>query len=531
MLYDIALAIYVIGTTVGLWFVFKKSGVAPWKSVVPLYNIVVWVQMCNKDWKWYVGFLIPGVNIFTFLLLVVETARCFRRTNFWEQTLGVLLPCFYLPAIGLAAGVVYHDPKTDPPEKVSEGRDWAEAVVFALIAAILIRGFVFELFSIPSSSMEKSLLVGDHLVVSKLAYGPRVIQTPLSLPLVHNLVPGINIKSYFDWPHLPYHRYPGYSHVKRYDAVVFNFPAGDTILSNFPDGKYTYYDAIERYGREAVVSGQVVDGEKGPLGRIVTRPVDKREHYIKRCIGLPGENLQIVDQRVLINGEEIEAPEEAQFMYAVLVSPSFDYTKLLDKYGVSQEDMEYARYYQNMIYYEHGIPVPHLFVPLTKENSERLAAEYPAVTKVEPLPNGPYAIKEYLGLTADTTVLYAHVERRGWTVDNFGPIHIPAAGEVLHLTLDNLPLYRRVITAYEGNTLEVRGGAIFINGQQSDTYTVQQNYYWMMGDNRHNSQDSRFWGFVPEDHIAGRALRVLWSWDRDHHRIRWNRTFKNANDR
>ena len=209
------------------------------------------------------------------------------RMGFWEQTFGVLLPCVYLPMVGLKKGWEYHDPKSDPPKKASEGRDWAEAITFALIAAILIRGFVFELFSIPSSSMERSLRVGDHLLVSKMAYGPRVIMTPLALPLMHNTLLGTTLQSYLDWPQLPYYRFPGYTHVKRYDAVVFNFPEGDTIVSNFPGCQRTYYEAVRASGREAVLAGdgyfvdRYANGEevRVPAGKVLTRPLDKREVY------------------------------------------------------------------------------------------------------------------------------------------------------------------------------------------------------------------------------------------------------------
>lgn len=558
MIYNILLAIYCIGTVVGLWFVFKKAGVAPWKALIPVWNIVEWVRLCNKDWKWYVGFLIPGLNIFVFLLLVVETARCFRRSNFWEQTLGVLLPCFYLPFLGMTKGkrvestrlpvealvhkltkaeveanrkadlererqeradaiargerwvINFHDPKTDPAAKVGEARDWTEAIVFALIAAILIRGFVFELFSIPSSSMEKSLMVGDHLMVSKMAYGPRVIMTPLALPLMHNTIPGLGTQSYLDWPQLPYYRFPGYTHVKRFDAVVFNFPAGDTILSNFADGKYTYYEAVQQFGREAVLGGNAYHPQLGPLGKVKVRPVDKRENYIKRCMGLPGEDLQIINQVVHINGQPVELPQDAQFDYDVVIAAGFNPELVLTECGISQSDIE-----TSFRGYDAGGNIL-LQLPLSGELLEKVKSKS-IVVSVQP---SVYPVDS-------TGMLYPNEPGYNWSVDNYGPIHIPAAGETLHLTLDNLPLYRRVITAYEGNTLEVKNGAIYINGQPTDTYTVRMDYYWMMGDNRHHSQDSRFWGFVPEDHIVGKAKRVLWSMGEGGNRM--SRTLKDAN--
>ena len=506
--------IYFLGTFAGLWFVFKKAGVAPWKALVPVYNFIVWVQICvaKRRAGWYLAFLIPGINIFAFLLMVQETAKCFHRTNFWEQLGAILLPCFYLPLVGLGSWQ-YHDPKTDERKRVSAARDWTEAIVFALVAAVLIRGFVFELFSIPSSSMEKSLMVGDHLIVSKLAYGPRVIQTPLALPLMHNTIFGTTRNSYLDCPHLPYHRYPGYTHVKRYDAVVFNFPAGDTILSNFPDGKYTYYDAVHDFGREAVLAGTPVHPYLGPVGHIKVRPVDKRENYIKRCIGLPGETLQIVDQQVFIDGNPIELPADAQFRREVVFARGVDPVAILRECGVSEDDINTAAADYD---FQGNLRV---IVPLPQKACDALSAKASVI-----------GVERHVHTYDSTDNLFPSAPGFEWTVDNFGPVHIPAKGETLQLTLENLPLYRRVITAYEGNTLEVRNGQIFINGQPTTTYTCQMDYYWMMGDNRHCSQDSRFWGFVPEDHIVGKAKRVLWSTDKDGGGIRWNRVMRNANN-
>lgn len=495
MIYNILLALYFAGTLLGLWFVFKKAGIAPWKALVPVYNIVVWIQMCNKKWTWYVYFLVPAINIFMFLLMVQETARVFRRYSFWEQLLAVIFPWIYLPIVGLSPKMQYHDPHTDPPAKVSEGRDWLDAIAFAIVAAVIIRGNVFELYGIPSSSMEKSLLVGDHLLVSKIAYGPRVATTPLSLPLVHNTIPLTNdrVESYLKWIQLPYHRYPGYTHIKRFDAVVFNFPEGDTTLNASPTNLVTYYDAKN----DPSLRMMLAEGYR-------VRPVDKRQNYIKRCIGMPGDDLQIINRQVHINGEPLQLPRDAQFKYYPVFRQGTNVAQLLEKYGVSQEDI-------------------HRFasgdgLPLTMEQYERLKNSDHIVSlepfAYEDIPQGIH--------------MFPHTADNNWSMNNYGPVHIPAKGETLQLNDSTLPFYRRLITVYEGNTLEVRDGNIYINGEQTDTYTCRQNYYWMMGDSRHNSQDSRVWGFVPEDHISGKARWILWSVDKDHHRLRWNRMFRNA---
>ena len=510
MIYEILLMLYVVGTILGLWFVFKKAGVAPWKALVPVYNMFVWVQVCGKPWTWYMLLLIPGINIFMFLLLVDETAKVFGRKSFWEQTGAVLLPCVYLPIVGLSDW-----------RYASQAREWAEAIVFALIAAVIIRGFVFELYSIPSSSMERSLRVGDHLLVTKLAYGPRVIMTPLALPLMHNTIVGTKIQSYLDWPELPYYRFPGYTHVKRYDAVVFNFPAGDTVLTNFLDGKYTYYEAVQAFGRETVIAGNAVHPDYGPLGDILVRPIDKRENYIKRCMGLPGETLQIINGVVHINGEAVENPADVQFYHKVTFSGNYIAEEVLDECGMTQEDMAGAFPIQVNA---QGMPVD--------SNGNLCLVMSVSREVMDNLMTSGYAreIERYYFPADSNGALYPNVRGIVNSVDNYGPVHIPAKGETLKLTLENLPWYRRVITAFEHNTLEVKGGKIYINGSVADSYTFQQDYYWMMGDNRHNSQDSRYWGFVPEDHIVGKAKWVLFSWDNDHGRMRWDRIMLNANN-
>ncbi len=509
MLYDILLILYFVGTIAGLWFVFGKAGEKPWKALVPVYNIVVWIKVCGKSWKWYIYFLVPALNIFTFLLLVVETAKVFRRTGFWEQLAAVLVPWVYLPWLGLSKGMVYHDPKTDPPQKVGEVRDWLDAIVFAIVAAVIIRGFTCELYNIPSSSMEGSLMTGDYLLVSKLAYGPRVIMTPLAIPLVHNTIPGTGekVESYLRWPQLPYHRYPGLSHVKRFDAVVFNFPEGDTTLNASPGNLYTYYDAVRHNDQNLLRDGWFV------------RPLDKRSNYIKRCIGLPGETLQIVNHQVLIDGKPIATPKEAQTTYSFVTNsrgiPPQYVMQELDRLGLSYQDIENAGPYA----VDDGGVLTAYNVPLTHrqlyglENSE--------------LGRQTSVVMDTAAATLNTD-LFPHREGQQQSVDNFGPVHIPAKGEVIELNDSTLATYLRVITAYEHNTLEVKDGKYYINGKETKSYTVQQDYYWMMGDNRHHSQDSRYWGFVPEDHIVGKAKWVLFSRDKDRGTFRKGRWFKDA---
>ena len=509
MIYDILLVLYFVGTVAGLWFVFEKAGEKGWKALVPLYNIVVWIKVCGKSWKWYIYFLVPAINIFTFLLLVVETAKVFRRYGFWEQFFAVVFPWVYLPIVGLSPKMEYHDPKSDPPAKVGEVRDWLDAIVFAIVAAVIIRGFTFELYNIPSSSMEGSLMTGDYLLVSKLAYGPRVTMTPLAIPLVHNTIPGTGdkVESYLRWPQLPYHRYWGYTKVKRYDAVVFNFPEGDTTLNASPGNLYTYYDAVRHNDQELVRDGWFV------------RPLDKKSNYIKRCIGLPGETLEIVNHQVMIDGKPIVTPKEAQTTYSFLTNskgiPPQYVMQELDRLGLSYQDIENAGPY---VVDSTGVLLAY-DVPLTRRQLSRLLSS---------------TLGMQLNIVADTMAaeenedLFPHRAGQKQSVDNFGPVHIPAKGEVIELNDSTLATYRRLITVYEHNTLEVKDGKYYINGEPTESYTVQQDYYWMMGDNRHHSQDSRYWGFVPEDHIVGKAKWVLFSRDKDRGKLRKGRWFKDA---
>lgn len=377
---------------------------------------------------------------------------------------------------------------------------WVDAIVYALVLVYFLFLFVGQNYQIPSSSLEKSLLTGDFLWVNKVTYGPRVPQTPLHFPLAQNTLPILNCKSYIEHPQLDYHRLKGLRNVERMDIVVFNFPAGDTVALKCtnPD----YYTLCQERGRD------VVRNNKEVFGDIVYRPVDRRDNYVKRCLGLPGETLQIKGGIVYVDGKAVPQPKNVQYLYYVETDGTLITDDLYDELGISMDD-------------RHGSGSQYMLL-MTAEMKKTLEAKpwVKFVQRIQP--------------DADETLYtYPVGTDYGWTHADYGPIWIPKKGAKIDLTPDNLPLYERCIRNYEGNTLEVKGDQILINGAPATSYTFKMDYYWMQGDNRDNSLDSRFWGFVPEDHIVGTPSIILISFDKDHTLfdggIRWNRIFKMPN--
>jgi len=407
-------------------------------------------------------------------------------------------------------------------------------ILFALVAVYVINIFFFQNYQIPSSSLEKTMLVGDYLFVSKLSYGPRIPNTPVSFPLVQNTFPILNTNSYIEWPRWGYKRVKGIGEVKRDDIVVFNFPAGDTIayLQQNPD----YYTLLKQHGREDIRLN------KRRYGEIMYRPVDKRENFVKRCVGMPGDSLQIIDNQIYIDGK-IQADEKnVQYNYYVETNGKQFDEAIYRKLGISEADRIYlfdanttdfqkaseAGYYNSTLPYlgfapdsSSGRYNPVYVFPLTKSALEKIK-KLPYVTKVLIEPDM---------INGSKSLVYPVEYDFGWTRDNYGPIWIPKKGSTIELNTVNLALYHRCIVNYENNELEIRpDGALLINGQPTTTYTFKYNYYWMMGDNRHKSADSRSWGFVPEDHIVGKPILVWLSLDKDRGwldgKIRFDRIFR-----
>ena len=384
-------------------------------------------------------------------------------------------------------------------EKRNALLEWLDAIIFAVVVVTFINTFFFQAFKIPSSSMESSLYTGDHLFVSKLAYGPKMPQTPLTIPFTHNVIGGK--ESYSTLIQSDYKRLKGFGHVETGDYVVFAFPHGDTVLVKDPAADY--YTYVRTLGRDYTIR---------KYGPVKVRPSDKKDHYVKRCVASAGDTLEIRNGQVYVNSQAQEVWPGVQNSYTVVTDGQRINPVNLDKLGLNIRELWFHPELP-------GYPA----MPLTAEMLEKIKA-YPNVVSVE------QNIDSYPPDFPDSYVtIFPFAENYRWTRDNFGPLWIPQKDVEVELSVANLPLYERIITAYEGNSLQVKDGAIYINGEETQSYTFKQDYYFMMGDNRHNSLDSRYWGFVPEDHIVGKPALIWLSIDGNKkfpNNIRWRRFFK-----
>ena len=473
----------------GTWKLYIKAKRQAWEAFIPIYNAVVLMKIINRPWWWVILLFVPIVNLIMFPVIWVETSRSFGKNTYTDTFLAVVTLGFYNFYLNYVANPNYIENRAIHPK--SSSGDWVSSILFAVVAATIVHTYFIQPFTIPSSSLEKSLLVGDFLFVSKFHYGARVPMTTVAAPMVHDTIPFLKTKSYLFDDHkgsnswkdkfqLPYFRLPGFEKIERNDIVVFNQPA-DTLL----------------------------DMNKFHPDRNYYKPIDKKTNLVKRCVGIPGDSLEVRNGYVFINGKQNQLPDRArlQFAYQVMtkIGPFNNY-QLAERYDIT--DFPVYNQQKNIAYF-----------PGISDESMAKFKNHPNVLEILPY-------KQEKGVR-DPGV-FPHDARYNWNADFFGPIYIPKKGTTIDINLDVLPLYKRLITEYEGHELSIKGNQIIIDGQPTTTYTFAQDYYWMMGDNRNNSTDARFWGFVPFTHVVGKPVFIWMSWDKNatgFNKIRWNRLF------
>lgn len=454
--------------------------------------------------------------------------------SIWADNLWLLLFLFLIIDIYVTKFVPWSFWKKTRNPAIRKTLEWIDAIVFALIAVYFINTFFFQNYQIPTSSLEKSLLVGDFLFVSKMSYGPRSPMTPLSFPLAQHTMPVVGGKSFIEKPQWKYKRLKGFGEVKRNDIVVFNFPTGDTVATNMEAVDYYVLSAYNPNGSEGIKS------DKRTYGEIVYRPVDRRENYVKRAIGLPGETIELRDDTVYIDGELLPNPKMTQHNYMIQTNGTDISSKVFSELGINKADyasgdmtgqrVQDLTYADSLSMAKMGLRIEgdkkgklYYGIPMTDKMLSELKAKpfvWSVIKETEPKGSGLYYPLDY---------------QQDWTRDTFGPLWIPKKGATINFDTDTeykVAAYNRCIKNYEGNDFEYRNGKIFINGVETNTYTFKMDYYFMMGDNRHNSADSRVWGFVPEDHVVGQPLLIWLSLEKDKGwfsgKIRWNRLFRSA---
>ncbi|MFA9189461.1 signal peptidase I [Flavobacterium sp. FBOR7N2.3] len=508
----------------GTWKLYEAAGRNKWEAAIPVYNAIVLMKIISRPTWWTLLLFIPIINLIMFPVIWVETLRTFGKRSQLDTILGIVTFGLYIYYVNYTQKLEYTKERNlDPKNKTG---DTISSLLFAIIVATLVHTYFVQPYTIPTSSLEKSLLIGDFLFVSKVNYGARVPMTTVALPMVHDSIPMTKRKSYLSWPLLPYLRLPGIEdEIKRTDIVVFNWPV-DTV--------HYFFEA------------------KGKPG--VIKPIDKKSNYVKRCLGIPGDSLAIKDGIVFINGKELILPERAK--------PQYEHTIYSVK-GVSNEllkaagSTEFSRTYIIKPNNDAQLEAIRPYITYADQNQD---GTYTIRTGFNGIPanviekTGLYAQEQYLAETSanltlkgaeelrknksiDSIVRYIDKQKGGssifphnglWTMDEYGPILIPKAGETVQLDSKNISLYERIINTYEKNKLEINGNEIKINGEITNNYTFKQNYYWMMGDNRHHSEDSRYWGYVPEDHIVGKPVFIWMSWDTNGkglNKVRWDRVF------
>ena len=494
----------------GLSKLFTKAGIESWKAWIPVYNFYVLAKLLDKPWWWCLIMIVPGVNIIMYGVFGFNVARAFNKPSNNDLLFASFLPYIFFVKLGFddTAKFVGLSKFTIEPSKLI--KNWIDPIIFAVIAASIIRGYFIEAFTIPTSSLEKSLMVGDFLFVNKFAYGPKIPQTPLSFPFAHHTLPLTETKkSYLEWIKLPYMRLPGFGHVENNDIVVFNYPDGDTVALKQQNQSYYQIvrsitdnemkrDPSQNRNTVARQAWEYVNTNTAQFGEIVSRPVDKREHYVKRCVGIAGDKLEVRNSDVYINGKMQAMPARAQHFYfvrctnqarAFLSNPAE-----LDKLDMYAGEAYTAAESKDSVVYALNMPVD-------------------VVEKIKQIPGVISVTKKIDGAGEREASIFPHNAAYAWNNDNFGPLLLPKKGMTLPIDTHNICLYEKILNTYDDGIHHItkEDGKVMYDGKPLTSYTFKQDYYFMMGDNRHNSADSRSWGMVPYDHIVGSPFFVWFS--------------------
>ncbi len=509
---NIIFLILVLISFAGLYKIFEKAGLPAWKALIPVYNFWELGKLINRPKWWGLIMIVPGVNLIMYGVYGFQLARAFKKRQNNDLFLAAVMPYLYFAYLGFSKETKYFG-VSDIKSESSFVKNWADPIIFAVVAASIIRGFFFEAFTIPTSSLEKSLMVGDFLFVNKLCYGAKVPQTPIAFPFAHHTLPfTTGTQSYVEWIKLPYMRLPGYSKPKNGEIVVFNYPDGDTVTIGTQ--QYTsYYEMVRRHGYQNMNNPNFTI-ELGDItvknGKKVGRPVDKREHYVKRCVAIAGDKLEIKDGEIYINDKKQAMPEHAQHFYDVKT-----YTHLFDRI---ESDPETGRqnYMMNEAFLDdHDIYVTEAGIKAISADTvvymmnmpEDVAAQIKAIPNVLEVKKQVAPKKEY------NQSIFPHNPHYPWNNDNFGPLTLPTEGMTVAIDTGNICLYEKMLSTYDNGIhhITTSGANVLYDGKPITSYTFKQGYYWMMGDNRHNSADSRSWGVVPFDHVVGRPVFVWFS--------------------
>ena len=463
----------------GTWKLYLKAGRQSWEAAIPVYNAVVLMKIINRPWWWTLLLFIPIVNLIMFPVIWVETIRSFGRNSNTDTFLVLITFGLYIYYINYTQEVTHIEERSLKP-RTSVG-EWVSSILFAVVAATIVHTYFMQPFTIPTSSLEKTLLVGDFLFVSKYHYGPRIPITPLSFPMVHDTIPKVGVKSYISDPQIPYTRIPGFQKIDRNDIVVFNWPV-DTLVNITP----------------------------GQMSGSVQKPIDKKSNYVKRCVGLPGDSLSVQNGRVFIDGQALQLDDRAkiQFGYQALTKKPLNIQFVKERYDITDI---YPLNQDRTAYIFHA----------TDEAIEKFK-NYPDVLKVVSMNEIDSGYDESI---------FPNDPQYAFNNNNFGPIYIPEAGKTVAITSESIPFYKRIIEVYEGSEMGIEhnitqnGTQVLLNGKPLTEYTFKMDYYWMMGDNRNNSQDARSWGYVPFNHVVGKPVFIWMSWDSNLGKVRWERLF------